>query len=76
MLCGRVSYLRAELKPPTAGVRVLSIDGGGVRGIVPLEFLNALQGLLGFDMHLQHMFDLAFGTSAGESAFREESVMK
>ncbi|KAL8912017.1 MAG: hypothetical protein Q9171_002930 [Xanthocarpia ochracea] len=53
------------LKPPTAGIRILSIDGGGVRGAVPLEFLGLLQDVLGDDCPIQDLFDLAFGTSSG-----------
>lgn len=53
------------LKPPTSGVRILTVDGGGVRGVVPLEFLSIIQGLLGPDCAIQDMFDLAFGTSSG-----------
>ena len=59
--------LTVQLKPPTAGIRVMSIDGGGVRGIVPLEFLDLLQRSLGPECPLQDFFDLAFGTSAGKS---------
>ena len=54
------------LKPPTAGIRILSIDGGGVRGAVPLEFLGLLQDVLGDDCLIQDLFDLAFGTSSGK----------
>ena len=53
------------LKPPTSGVRILTIDGGGIRGVVPLEFLGILQRLLGPECMIQDMFDLAFGTSSG-----------
>ena len=54
-----------RLKPPTAGIRILSIDGGGVRGIIPLESLSLLQQLLGPDCPIQELVDLGFGTSAG-----------
>ena len=57
--------LQVTIKPPTAGVRILSIDGGGVRGVVPLEFLALLQDLVGPDCPIQSLFDLAFGTSSG-----------
>ena len=66
MLCDRVCELRVILKPPTAGIRILSVDGGGIRGIVPLEFLSVLQDALGQGCLVQDMFDLAFGTSAGK----------
>ena len=31
-----------RIKPPTAGVRILYINGGGTRGVVPLESLYLL----------------------------------
>ncbi len=58
--------LTAGLKPPTAGVRILSIDGGGIRGVVPLAFLELLQISIGPQLRLQDLFDLAFGTSSGK----------
>ena len=58
-------WLTAALKPPTAGVRILSIDGGGIRGVVPLEFLGILQDAVGPDCPIRDLFDLAFGTSSG-----------
>lgn len=58
--------LVAKLKPPTAGVRILSIDGGGVRGVIPLEFLSLLQDLVGTACPIQDLFDLAIGTSSGK----------
>ncbi len=42
---------------------VLSIDGGGVRGIVPACFLKELSVRTGKDIH--ELFDLVIGTSAG-----------
>lgn len=56
-----------QLKPPTAGVRVLSLDGGGVRGVIPLRYLSLLQTALGPRARIQDYFDIAVGTSAGSS---------
>jgi hypothetical protein len=57
--------------PPAYGsiVTVLSIDGGGVRGIIPgtiLAFLEAkLQELDGPDARIADYFDVIAGTSTG-----------
>ncbi|KAK4552381.1 hypothetical protein LTR86_010395 [Recurvomyces mirabilis] len=65
ILCQRKSDSRVFLKPPTAGVRVLSLDGGGSRGIIPLETLRCLQDSMGRDCRIQDFIDVAFGASAG-----------
>ncbi|KAJ9560280.1 hypothetical protein OSB04_005440 [Centaurea solstitialis] len=62
---------RSPLQPPTYGnlITILSIDGGGVRGIIPsviLEFLeNELQKLDGENARLADYFDVMAGTSTG-----------
>lgn len=66
-VCEAHANLTVYLKPATAGVRMLNIDGGGVRGVVPLEFLTRLQNELGPRARVQDFFDIAFGTSAGTS---------
>ena len=71
-LCGNetVSF-RAHMKPPTAGVRLLSIDGGGVRGVLPLKALGNLEAtfnrLAGPSGPIQEHFNIALGTSSGKS---------
>mgnify|MGYP002717538389 CR=1 FL=1 len=55
--------------PPTAGVRILSLDGGGVRGVIPLTFLARIEEDL--FCPLREHFDFVCGTSAGESATSE-----
>ncbi|XP_030538857.1 patatin-like protein 1 [Rhodamnia argentea] len=60
-----------KIQPPTYGnlITILSIDGGGVRGIIPgvmLDYLEAqLQELDGEDARLAHYFDVIAGTSTG-----------
>jgi len=65
ILC-RSGSLTARLKPPTAGYRILSVDGGGPRGVIPLEFMGLIQDLV-CDCPVQDLFDGAWGTSSGMS---------
>ncbi|KAL6207820.1 hypothetical protein ACLB2K_018773 [Fragaria x ananassa] len=59
------------MQPPSLGnlITVLSIDGGGIRGIIPgtiLAFLESeLQKLDGEDARLADYFDVISGTSTG-----------
>ena len=61
--------IHIKLKPETASVRVLSIDGGGTRGRVPLEFIGVLQDRLQLPFPIQYNFDIVYGTSSGMSLF-------
>ncbi|KAJ1439491.1 Patatin-like phospholipase domain [Sesbania bispinosa] len=60
-----------QIQPPTYGnlVTILSIDGGGIRGIIPatiLDFLEKqLQVLDGESARLADYFDVIAGTSTG-----------
>ncbi|KAH8635555.1 hypothetical protein IG631_10956 [Alternaria alternata] len=54
-----------RFKPEHAGVRLLCLDGGGVRGIVELEVLRAIQNQIGDRIPIQAFFDLIMGTSTG-----------
>ncbi|KAM0713999.1 hypothetical protein Q7P37_010963 [Cladosporium fusiforme] len=56
---------KVYLKPASCGVRVLALDGGGVRGIVELEILRQLEKELGDLISIQKFFDLVVGTSTG-----------
>ncbi|KAJ8762353.1 hypothetical protein K2173_007511 [Erythroxylum novogranatense] len=62
---------RSPLQPPTFGdlITILSMDGGGVRGIIPgtiLAFLESeLQKLDGEQARLADYFDVISGTSTG-----------
>lgn len=57
--------LQINFKPEGAGVRVLSLDGGGVRGIVQLEVLREIEQALGNFVPIQDFFDLIVGTGTG-----------
>ena len=54
-----------QYKPAGAGVRILSLDGGGIRSVVQLEILRAIENDLGGDMPVQKFFDLMVGTGTG-----------
>ncbi|CAK8568259.1 unnamed protein product [Lathyrus sativus] len=60
-----------QIQPPTYGnlVTILSIDGGGIRGLIPatiLEYLESeLQELDGESARLADYFDVITGTSTG-----------
>ncbi|GAB2291388.1 Proteolipid protein 2 [Dionaea muscipula] len=62
---------RSLLQPPTYGnlITVLSIDGGGIKGIVPgilLGYLESeLQAIDGPDARIADYFDVISGTSTG-----------
>ncbi|XP_037493051.1 patatin-like protein 2 [Jatropha curcas] len=66
-----VSTPRSPLQPPTFGnlITILSIDGGGIRGLIPatiLSFLESeLQKLDGEEARLADYFDVITGTSTG-----------
>ena len=69
VLCGQIqSKSIFSLLPSTAGIRVLSIDGGGIRGVVPLTFLQYLEKELNdLGCPIQDFFDYACGTSSGKN---------
>lgn len=64
-LCNTKITFQAKLLPPTCGIRFISIDGGGSKGIVPLEYLDAFEEVLGLPYPLQEHFDYGIGTSIG-----------
>ena len=58
-----------RLKPKCAGVRVLTLDGGGIRGVIELAILEQvvaeLDRLYGIEIPIRELFDLIMGTSTG-----------
>jgi RING-type zinc-finger len=56
---------KISLRPKSAGVRILSLDGGGVRGVVELKILERIELEMGLGVPISDLFDLMVGTSSG-----------
>jgi hypothetical protein len=67
ILCQSTGDLDVRVKPPTAGSRLLVLDGGGVRGALTLQILQALEKYRKLPYPIYDEFDLALGTSTGMS---------
>jgi hypothetical protein len=55
-----------KIHPPTSGAGVLCLDGGGVRGVIPLAFMKRIQDRIGLPIPFQSFFKTAFGVSSGQ----------
>jgi patatin-like phospholipase/acyl hydrolase len=62
--------ITVKIHPPTAGVGVLCIDGGGARGVLPLKVMKRIEDRIGLSIPLQRFFKVAFGVSSGELPWR------
>lgn len=51
--------------PPDRRFRILSIDGGGIRGVFPATFLAGLESAYTGERSIGDFFDLIVGTSTG-----------
>jgi hypothetical protein len=56
-----------RLHPTCAGVRALTLDGGGIRGIVEISLLEKVHAAIDLDLPLRDCFDIIVGTSSGTS---------
>ncbi|KAF1948543.1 patatin-like phospholipase-like protein [Byssothecium circinans] len=67
LLCGTSmpEELTVKVHPPTAGVGVLCIDGGGSRGVVPLELMKRIQDRIGLSIPFQKFFKHLLTISCG-----------
>lgn len=56
-----------KFMPPTATLRVLALDGGGIKGLVQLQILKYLLDKTGLReaIHISSFFDLMVGSSIG-----------
>lgn len=55
-----------KLIPRCSGIRVLTLDGGGIRGILELALLKKVEERIGLGLPIKEFFDLIVGTSTGE----------
>lgn len=75
ILCQKSTRLIARLKPPTAGTRLLVLDGGGIRGIFTLQAIKALDLVRNLPYPIYDEFDLALGTSSGRPLIPKTRVL-
>lgn len=75
-LCHESKACSFRIRPPTSGVRVITVDGGGIRGVMPLEVIILLQGILGPALAIHDFFDYAAGTSSGRCLLRSKSCSR
>lgn len=66
-LCQGALQLTVRQLPPTKRPVVLALDGGGIRGMVTLGLLRALEQRLAGAITLPEIPDLTVGTSVGKS---------
>ncbi|KAG0124876.1 hypothetical protein HOY82DRAFT_617347 [Tuber indicum] len=70
MICfARFNGVRVHIKPLTAGARILTVDGCGIRGVMALSSLIRLEAaifrIVGVELPIRECFDLAIGPSSG-----------
>lgn len=61
-----------RFRPDTKSLKVLGIDGGGVKAVAPLRLLELIEKItepLLKNYHVQNHFDVAYGTSSGNMAY-------
>jgi hypothetical protein len=64
-LCGKPNTRKFKHKPPTAGARALTVEGGGVSGMIPLLCLQELEMAIDLPMGIQEHFDIIVGERSG-----------
>lgn len=64
LFCSSTVTLCMEVLPPTMDPSILAIDGGGVRGMMPIELLILVEEYIE-PCRIQDVFDLDVSTSSG-----------
>ncbi|THC91223.1 hypothetical protein EYZ11_009303 [Aspergillus tanneri] len=70
LICLSGGTMVVDVLPPTMNPTILAIDGGGVRGSIPLEYLLLIQESLGPQCKIQDLVDLSIGSSSGRFIHR------
>lgn len=65
-----------RLTPRCSGIRVLTLDGGGIKGIVELAILEKIEQRMGFKVSFRDLFDLVVGTSTGMIHLNTKTVIQ
>ena len=59
-----------KIHPPTKGVGVVCVDGGGTRGVIPIRAMQRIEAsirdLIGAHLPFQTLFRMGFGVSIGK----------
>ena len=76
LLCGQVwdEPFEVLLRPPSSGIRVLALDGGGIKGIIAIEILRRLEEEIPLAIPLRQFFDLIGGSSVGKLISSQTAV--
>lgn len=67
----RLVRVTIRVPPPTAKIRILSLDGGGIRGAGELECLAALESQIRLPYPVIRHFDVCFATSCGKLQLKQ-----
>jgi hypothetical protein len=67
-LCGEKALEDVSIKihPPTVGVGVICLDGGGTRGVMSLKLMKRIHDRIALPIPFQNFFKVAFGISSGK----------
>ncbi|QSS64910.1 hypothetical protein I7I51_01985 [Histoplasma capsulatum] len=72
-VCAEPTAMKVKVKPRTAGARLISIDGGGTCGMIPIQILSSMQMLLGPDLPIEDLFEFNIGTSSGYTCIQNKA---
>lgn len=67
--CGAVNQRIITMRPKTAGLRILDLDGPPTCKLAMWQFLRDIQYYTGLPMSIREHFDLAFGSNIGKAYF-------
>lgn len=63
--CRRAVPQIIRLNPRCGGIRILTLDGGGIRGIIEIALIEKIEQRTGLNLPISEFFDLVVGTSTG-----------